>query len=163
MTNRKLEISSLPRRQSGATAVEFAFVFPILFALMYGAIVYSFAFTLKQSITYAAQEAAEAAVDIQPGVAGYDAMVTSAATTTANSIILWMPASIRSGVVTAVDFCADGGGSSDACPTAGDAVVVTVTLPLTGSSQLFASFTLPMVGTFPPLPATMSAQAVARV
>ena len=54
------------RRHGGAAAVEFAFIFPVLFMLTYGAVVYSYAYVLKQSLTFAAQEAAEAAVDIDP-------------------------------------------------------------------------------------------------
>lgn len=162
MAESALMTSTVPRRQSGATAVEFAAVFPVLFMMIYCGIVYAYIFTLKQSITYAAQEGAEAAVDVQPGVDGYDALVSDAATTTAQGIILWMPLQIRNTVVTDVSFCTDGGGGA-ACPGVGDAVVVTITLPLTGPSAIFASFALPVIGTFPPLPATMTAQAVARV
>lgn len=151
------------RRQGGASAVEFALIFPIVFALIYGAIVYSYAFVLKQSITFAAQEAAEAAVDVQPGIAAYDVTVRNAAINTARSVISWMPLQVRSNVVTTVEFCADTGSATGACQAASDAVVVTITLPLTGSSRLFASFNLPLMGSFPPLPATMTAQAVARV
>jgi Flp pilus assembly protein TadG len=154
---------SVPRRQRGASAVEFALIFPIVFAITYGAIVYSYAFVLKQSITFAAQEAAEAAVDVQPGVAGYDTTVRNAAINTAKAVIAWMPQQVRSNVVTSVEFCADSGSTTGACQSASDAVVVTITLPLGGSSQVFASMVLPLVGRFPPLPATMTAQAVARV
>lgn len=153
-------------RHAGASAVEFALLFPILFAMMYSAIVYSYAYVLRQSINFAAQEAAEAAVDVQPGIANYDEQVTTTATNTANSVLSWMPTSLRANIATDVQFCADGGASATACTNLGpddDAVVVTVNLPMTGNSQLFATITLPFVGTFPPLPATMSAQGVARV
>ena len=155
-----------PGRQSGASAVEFALLFPVLFAMMYAAIVYSYAYVLRQSINFAAQEAAEAAVDVQPGIANYDQQVTTTAINTANSVVSWMPNALRARIATQVQFCADGTGAATACGNLGpgdDAVVVTVVLPMTGSSQLFARISLPFVGTFPPLPATMSAQGVARV
>ena len=154
------------RRHGGAAVVEFAFVFPILFMLTYGAVVYSYAYVLRQSLTFAAQEAAEAAVDIDPtdqSAADYKGAVTSSATATAVAVVAWMPERLRSGMGTSVQLCSEGGGGT-ACPSnGGDAVVVTLTLPLTGNSQLFATMNLPFVGTFPPLPATMTAQATARV
>src|SRR5258708_37699419 len=60
-----------PRTQRGAAAVEFAFVFPVLFLLIYGVIVYSYIFVLQESINYAAQQAAEAAVAVEPNTAGF--------------------------------------------------------------------------------------------
>lgn len=153
------------RRHGGAAVIEFAFVFPILFMLTYGAVVYSYAYVLKQSLTFAAQEAAEAAVDIDPAnqsAGDYQDGIRSAATATAIAVVAWMPDRLRNGLATTANLCSAGGGST-ACPTTGDAVVVTLTLPLTGNSQLFATMNLPIIGTFPPLPATMTAQATARV
>lgn len=161
-----MELNKSLSRQNGASAVEFALLFPVLFAMMYSAIVYSYAYVLRQSINFAAQEAAEAAVDVQPGIANYDDQVTTTAINTANSVISWMPNALRSSIATQVQFCADGAAGATACSSLGeddDAVVVTVSLPMTGSSQMFATISLPFVGTFPPLPATMSAQGVARV
>lgn len=152
------------RRQSGASAVEFALVFPILFLLTYGAIVYSYVFVLRQSINFAAQEAAEAAVDVDPAQlpATYEALVVTSAQATARAVVAWMPARVRDGITTPVLFCPEAG--SPLCPTdASGAVVVTINLSLTGPFSLFARFNLPIVGLFPPLPDTMTAQAVARV
>ena len=53
-------------RQRGATALEFAFVFPLLFLLMYGILVYAYIFLLTESLTFVAQEAAESAVAVDP-------------------------------------------------------------------------------------------------
>lgn len=157
------------RRQIGASAVEFALIFPILFVVMYGAIVYAYAFALKQSITFAAQEAAEAAVDVRPELDddAYIAQVQASSDGIVRAIVRWMPSSLRNNVQTLAQFCSEGaGGPATACDSLGgtsDAVVVTVTLPLTGNSQLFAEINLPLVGTFPPLPANMTAVAAARV
>ena len=56
----------LRKRQHGSAAVEFTFVFPLLFMLVYGVITYSFLFLLTTAVHYAAQVGAEAAVAVAP-------------------------------------------------------------------------------------------------
>lgn len=156
--------------------VEFALVFPILFVVTYGAIIYSYIYVLRQSLTFAAQEAAQAAVSVQPGIAGYQDQVKQTAVRTAQASISWMPSAVRSAIaVDAGDVTICQGPSSGACSTLlpGDvAVVVRLELPLASGdggtgprdvSPLFATFTLPPFGRFPPLPNIMAGQAVARL
>lgn len=65
--NTKRHTSGLSRvRERGASAVEFALVFPVLFLLVYAVIVYSYTYVLQQAITYTAQHLAEAAVAVNP-------------------------------------------------------------------------------------------------
>lgn len=178
MTNKTAPQSSSAsrRRQWGAAAVEFALVFPMLFVVTYGAIIYSYIYVLRQSLTFAAQEAAQAAVSIRPGTPGYQAQVKDVAVRTAQSAISWMPSSVRTAIsVDANDVTICQGPSSGACATLlpGDvAVVVRLELPLASGdggtgrrdvSPLFATFTLPPFGRFPPLPNMMIGQAVARL
>lgn len=152
-----------PSRQKGATALEFAILFPLLFALTHGAIIYSYVFVLHQALNFTAQEAAESAVDVQPGIAGYDAAVESVIDDTVDSLISWMPANIRSTIDPDVDFCS-GGGAGLECPAdGGDAVVVTVALSLNPSIPIFARISLPFVGSFPPLPEQIGGRAVVRL
>lgn len=162
------------RRQFGAAAVEFALVFPMLFVVTYGAIIYSYIYVLRQSLTFAAQEAAQAAVSVQPGISGYDDQVKQTAVNTALAAISWMPSSVRSAIaVDPGDVTICRGPSSGACATLlpGDvAVVVRLELPLASGgdgrrdvSPLFATFALPPFGRFPPLPNIMAGQAVARL
>ncbi|MDB5986991.1 MAG: pilus assembly protein [Nevskia sp.] len=49
-------------RETGATAVEFALILPLLFAILYGTITYGYAFFLQQQINFAAEQGARAAV-----------------------------------------------------------------------------------------------------
>lgn len=179
MTNIQSGIKSNPiarRRQFGAAAVEFALVFPMLFVVTYGAIIYSYIYVLRQSLTYAAQEAAQAAVGVQPGVTGYDDRVKQTAVNTAIAAISWMPSSVRTAIsVDASDVTICRGPSTGACASLlpGDvAVVVRLELPLANGgggagrrdvSPLFATFTMPPFGRFPPLPNIMAGQAVARL
>ncbi|WP_175721329.1 TadE/TadG family type IV pilus assembly protein [Burkholderia anthina] len=48
------------QRQHGATAVEFAIVFPLFFLVFYGIISFGMIFVIQQSLTYAASEGARA-------------------------------------------------------------------------------------------------------
>lgn len=152
------------RRQTGAAVVEFAFVFPILFMLVYGVIVYAYVFVLQQSITYAAQEAAEAAVAIEPSLGL--AQQQSAVRSTAVSALSWLPAGQRSRVlgssgekVSAV-LCPQG---NEGCPSDSDALRVTLTFDMTVPTPLFPVLNLYIVGSVPPLPATLTATAVVRI
>jgi Flp pilus assembly protein TadG len=145
------------RRQLGAAAVEFAFVFPILFLLIYGVIVYSYIFVLQESINYAAQQAAEAAVSVDPTVASYDALATTRARTMAGRVLQWLPPSQQARVL---------GETGDKVEVtfsnAGDSDVVQVRLRFS-LPGLFPVLNLPIVGEVPRLPPQLIAQAVARV
>lgn len=156
--------------QSGAVAVEFAFVFPLLFLLMYGIVVYSYVFVLNSALHFAAQEAAESVVRVAPEAA--DSVKQQRAQATARATLDWLPAGQRSRVVgengekVDVGFCPDFAGDvCPACPAGATdcgAVVVTLVFGLL-NPPLFPSLTLPFVGTVPPLPDQLRAQAVARI
>ena len=143
--------------QGGAAAVEFAFVFPVLFLLIYGVIVYSYIFVLQESINYAAQQAAEAAVAVEPRSAGYDAAATAQARAMASRVLQWLPQSQQLRVL------GEGGEKVEVTfNNAGDSDVVQVQLRFALPGQ-FTVMTLPIVGEVPYLPPQLVAQAVARV
>src|SRR5690606_27104241 len=106
-------------RQAGAAVVEFAFVFPILFLLVYGVIVYAYVYVVQQSITYAAQEAAEAAVAVSPAQDDPFAQQQAVVRASAVSVLSWLPASQRQRVLGAggekvdVSLCPKG---TSGCP-----------------------------------------------
>lgn len=147
------------RPQRGAAAVEFAFVFPVLFLLVYGVIVYSYVYVLQQSITYSAQQSAEAAVAVNPTPAGtLNDRITQRVRAVAAQSLNWLPVSQRQRVI---------GASGDKVGVQfqtidGDASVVRVTLEF-DVPGLFPVVTLPLVGSVPPLPPTLRAEAIARI
>ncbi|MES0872712.1 TadE/TadG family type IV pilus assembly protein [Sinimarinibacterium thermocellulolyticum] len=153
-------------RQSGAAVVEFAFVFPILFLLVYGVIVYAYIYVLKQSIVYAAQEAAEAAVAVDPAIDDAFTRQQAVVRATAVSALSWLPVSQRARVVgtagerVEVSLCPAG---TPDCPVDGDALRVTLRFDLANPSSLFPVLNLYIVGTVPPLPDTLTATAVVRI
>ncbi len=154
------------RQQQGASAIEFVMIFPVLFAVTYVIIIYSFLFMINQSLNFSAQQAAEAAVAVQPRADqdAYRSEIINLINATVLSNSQWLPTSTRNLIT--VDnpvFCSDGGGDT-ACPVAPNdsAVVVRLRMTKDASSHLFATFTLPYLESFPPLP-NLTAEAVARL
>lgn len=148
-------------RQRGATALEFAFVFPLMFLLLYGILVYAYIFLISESMTFVAQEAAEAAVAVDPDDnPGYEAQVRTRAQQTAATLLQWLPSAQRDRVV----------------GTSGEKVVVSITpadgqqyvrvqleFSMISPTNLFPSVTLPLVGQAPPMPEVLRAEASALV
>lgn len=164
--NRMFTPLSPRHRQSGAAAVEFAFVFPFLFLLMYGVVVYAYLFVIHQSMSYAAQEAAEAAVAVSPAASNPDSLRATRIRSTATAVLSWMPAAQRQRVVgtagerVQIQYCV--GGSGGLCPSGTDAVIVTLTFN-PNSPALFPVVQMPLLGAIPPMPAQLTARAVARI
>lgn len=154
------------KRQSGAATVEFAFVFPVLLLLIYGMVAYAYLFVIQQSLVFAAQEAAEAAVKVDP-TTGTDAQRENYARVTATQVLSWLPADQRSrvlgdenGSAVGVSHCDEG---SPQCPADSDGVIVQLTFNLQSPQAMFPSVSIMGLVSFPPMPATLVARAVARV
>ena len=145
--------------QRGASAVEFAFVFPVLFLLVYGVIVYSYIYVLQQAITYSAQQAAEAAVAVNPlPEPSLNTRIEQRVRIVAVQSLNWLPVNQRARVTGA-----NGEKVQVAFETLDtDQSVVKVTLEFTVPG-LFPAFELPLVGNIPPLPNQLRAQAIARI
>ncbi|MGH8504955.1 MAG: TadE/TadG family type IV pilus assembly protein [Stenotrophobium sp.] len=145
-------------RQTGAAAMEFALVFPLLLLLTYGVIVYSYVYVLQSSINYAAQEGARAAVGVDPTVADGTAQAGIAVT---NSLS-WLPTSQKSLLTTTTTACTGTGGDS-LCPSGATGVVVRVTFgPVSSLFPTISLGGLMGINAVPPLPAQLTAVAVVR-
>jgi Flp pilus assembly protein TadG len=147
-----------PHRQHGAAAVEFALVFPLLLALVYSTIVYSYVYVLQQSINFASQQGAQAALAVIPtgDAAATAAARNEAAKAAALNTLSWLPAGQLAKIAV------PSGGPN--CRAGGEfAVEVDFTGPAIGSGGLFPSLVnLPMgLGTVPPNLGTLIACAVA--
>jgi Flp pilus assembly protein TadG len=145
-------------RQRGVSATEFALVFPLLMALCYSTIVYGYVYMVQQSINFAAQTGAQAAVGLVPGATNQSSIIQSAA----GNALAWLPASQQSRLTIV------SGSNASYCnvPAAQQAsvIIVQVSFAVGGSSttaSLFPTFSLPAVGNFPILPTNLYACAVA--
>jgi Flp pilus assembly protein TadG len=117
------------RRELGASAIEFAIVFPLFFGLIYIMVSYGLLFSLQHSITEAAKESARAAVACDPTrtTAEHEACVTSRARATAAAALDWLPTSLRDRILGASNGLVEVTFDTDA--TAGKTVEVLVQLP----------------------------------
>jgi Flp pilus assembly protein TadG len=145
-------------RQSGAAAIEFALVFPLLIALIYGGLVYSYVYVLQQAVNFAAQQGVQAALAVVPtsntGNDSGNRMIN--ADKVAKSTLNWLP----SDQLTRVTTSASG---SCTVPSGTTGFTYQVSFDLSGSGGLFpAIVALPFgLGTIPPLPTSLVACAVA--
>jgi hypothetical protein len=83
--------------ENGTAAIEFALVFPVLFAVLYGIVTYSVIFVAQQSLTLAAEEGARAALNYQNAadVAAALAARGRSACTAASHAAGWLGANAR--------------------------------------------------------------------
>lgn len=142
------------RQQGGSVAVEFAFVFPIFFLLMYGIVVYGYIFFLNQSVNYAAQQAAEAAVAVDPEDEDSDALRQTRVVEAVNDTLQWLPGSQRARVT----IC-----NGSTCAVEDDTITVEVRFGLATPSWLFPAVVMPGIGPVPPMPTELRATAAARL
>ena len=139
--------TSLPRKQKGAAAIEFALVFGIFFAVFYGLISYSLPLLLMQSFNQAAAEAVRQAMAVDPVAAGtaYGTQVTDRAKTTAILQLNWIPPSFQftDDLITAVYN--------------GTTLTVTIKYPTSRLYSVFPTLVVPGIGPVPNLPANLTA------
>lgn len=140
-------------RQRGATAVEFALIFPVLFVLLYSAVVYSYLFVLQESISFAAQESAAAAHRVNPvGNPTFDATVAAEVRARAAEVLSWLPASQQARVLQDVP-CSGGGGAASGVEVCIDNATQVVSVNLRFDvNGLFPVISMPLLGQLPPMP-----------
>lgn len=148
-------LNRLPRRITGASAIEFVFVFPLLFAIIYGAVTYGYVYFLQQRINFIAQEALRAAISVAPNssnaayLAAINAAVAESVTSNFSLAGTAVPAALTY-LVAPVD-------------ATNNTLRILVTYSLT-TPTLFPQMVLPLgIGSIPPLPAALQATAAARL
>jgi len=126
--------------------VEFAFVLPILLALLYGTFVYGYIFVLYQSVNFAAQEGARAAV---AAPLNNPSQQNTNAQTVAYNVLSFLPAG---------QFALVKVNPSQVYEAGIPAIQVQVVMKTTG---IFPVLPIPGFSDsgFPPLPATLTATA----
>ncbi|ONH50468.1 TadE-like protein [Pseudomonas cedrina] len=140
--------TSLPRKQKGAAAIEFALVFGIFFAVFYGLISYSLPMLLMQSFNQAAAEAVRQAMSVDPAAAGsaYGTQVANRAKTTAILQLDWIPPSFQ--------FTDD----LISATYNGTTLTVTISYPTSRLHSVFPTLVVPGIGPVPNLPANLTAR-----
>ncbi|MGQ0618725.1 MAG: TadE/TadG family type IV pilus assembly protein [Panacagrimonas sp.] len=111
MKFRKRKAETSIRRQAGAYAMEYALVFPVFFAMLYGTLAYGMIFTMRLSLQHAAEEGVREALRYQaPGGSGLSQITLreTAAESVARTAASWIS---NVGTLTVV---------ADVCPIAFD-------------------------------------------
>lgn len=139
--------TSLPRKQKGAVAIEFALVFVIFFAVFYGLVTYSLPLLMMQSFNEATAEAVRRSVALDPATPNYKSAVEALANAVLRQKLEWLPSALNItwGVDTSADY------------TAG-VLTAKVKYPSSKLNQVLPFLVLPGVGKVPNLPDYLSAQ-----
>ncbi|WP_409497979.1 TadE/TadG family type IV pilus assembly protein [Pseudomonas fragi] len=141
----------LGKKQKGAAAIEFALVFVIFFAVLYGVVSYSLPLLLVQSFNNATAEAVRRSMAVDPTAANYAAVVQAQAVSVMNDRLSWVPTAIKGSLVPTASYNATT-----------KILTASVTLP---SSALSAIMPVLKLGTMtvPDLPVSLSAQSSAQL
>ncbi|KMM83421.1 TadE-like protein [Pseudomonas taetrolens] len=136
----------LSHKQKGAAAIEFALVFVIFFAVLYGVLSYSLPLLLMQSFNNATAEAARRSVAVDPtlAAAAYKLKVEEVAKAVLEEKLTWVPSAIKGSIVKTAAY------------NAGE-LVVTVSLPATALSSIMPVLKLGVI-TVPQLPTDLTAK-----
>ena len=138
----------LPKKQKGAAAIEFALVFVVFFAVLYGVLSYSLPLLLMQSFNNATAEAVRRSVAVDPALApaDYAGKVVEVAEGVLDEKLKWVPAAVAPSLVKTASYN----------PATG---VLTATVTLE-SDKLGALMPVLKLGTItvPQLPTTLTAQ-----
>ncbi|WP_152220853.1 TadE/TadG family type IV pilus assembly protein [Pseudomonas sp. SCB32] len=144
------------RMQRGAVAIEFAGVFILFFAVLYGLLGYCVPLLMLQSFNDAAAAGARIAVSVNPQTADYTAALRTAVDSAVNGRLSWMPAAWRNG-------CYNGAYMDQPVTERVNGrdftrIRVCVNYPY-AASPIVPLLTLPGIGTVPRLPAVLTGQA----
>ena len=140
----------LPKKQKGAAAIEFALVFVIFFAVLYGVVSYSLPLLLMQSFNNATSEAVRRSMAVDPAAPDYKTSVETLAKSVLNEKLTWVPAAVK-GIIPNATFDLNT-----------RILTATVTLPREGLSSIMPVLKLGVI-TVPDLPPLLTAQSSAQL
>ena len=141
----------LPKKQKGAAAIEFALVFVIFFAVLYGVVSYSLPLLLMQSFNNATSEAVRRSMAVDPTAANYGSAVQTLAVSVLNDKLSWVPSAVRGSIVPTATYNATT-----------KVLTASVTLPSTALSAIMPVLKLGII-TVPDLPSDLVAQSSAQL
>jgi Flp pilus assembly protein TadG len=139
----------LPKKQKGAAAIEFALVFVIFFAVLYGVVSYSLPLLLMQSFNNATSEAVRRSMAVDPTATDHGAVVETLAKSVLSEKLAWVPTAIRGSLVLTATYNAK-------------ILTAKVSLPATALSAIMPVLKLGII-TVPDLPTDLVAQSSAQL
>lgn len=139
----------LGKKQKGAAAIEFALVFVIFFAVLYGVLSYSLPLLLVQSFNNATAEAVRRSMAVDPTASGYDGAVKALAESVLSEKLAWVPTAVREKLVLTATYNAK-------------VLTASVSLPATALTSIMPVLKLGII-TVPNLPTTLKAESSAQL
>ena len=140
----------LPKKQKGAAAIEFALVFVIFFAVLYGVVSYSLPLLLVQSFNNATAEAVRRSMAVDPDpAASYKDKVETLAKSVLKEKLTWVPAAVRDNLNLTATLN-------------GKVLTASVTLPATALTSIMPVLKLGII-TVPNLPTNLKAESSAQL
>ncbi|WP_373092153.1 TadE/TadG family type IV pilus assembly protein [Zhongshania sp.] len=137
------------RRQHGAVAIEFVFIFPVFFAIVYAIACYSLAFLMVQTFTHASEDALRAAIAVEcPGGCAEEDLQATVLLQAQNSLAWLSPTQIAEATSGENFFTCDAD------------MLCTVSL---SAAPIIDGINLPGFGKLPNLPNTLSGRASLRL
>ena len=141
----------LGKKQKGAAAIEFALVFVIFFAVLYGVVSYSLPLLLVQSFNNATAEAVRRSMAVDPTAANYGGLVETLAKNVLNEKLSWVPTAVMGSLVPAATYNATT-----------KVLTASVTLPATALTSIMPVLKLGII-TVPNLPTSLKAESSAQL
>ncbi len=138
--------NSLPHKQKGAAAIEFALVFIVFFSVFYGIVSYSLPMLLMQSFNQSTAEAVRRSVALDPTTPGYAGALTALATAELKNQLSWIPPALAFNAATDTSATFVGG-----------VLKVSVNYPTSKINAVIPFLNLPVIGQVPNLPDTLTA------
>ena len=139
----------LPKKQKGAAAIEFALVFVIFFAVLYGVLSYSLPLLLVQSFNNATAEAVRRSMAVDPEPkATYKSKVEELAKSVLKEKLAWVPSGVK--------------GLAWDAQLNGNILTASVTLPSAGLSSIMPVLKLGTI-TVPDLPTILKAESSVQI
>lgn len=139
----------LPHKQKGAAAIEFALVFVIFFAVLYGLISYSLPLLIMQSFNHATAEGVRRSMAVDPASfqddASYKGKLRQVVDEVIGEQLAWMPEHLRTSIIYPYD------------DYPGGIMTVTLSLPSNALSSIMPVLRLGTI-TVPQLPVDLKAQ-----
>jgi Flp pilus assembly protein TadG len=150
-----------PTHQRGAAGIEFALIFPLLFALFYAVVGYGLTMTLIESMTNAASEGSRVAlaVDWQNACPPptdstcIQAAVTDVVRDSVGEQLAWLPPTMKTAVLGADN------GNVQVLIEEGSTLVVVLEHPDFANNGFVPVIQLPLLGNVPAVPAVLTVEA----
>jgi Flp pilus assembly protein TadG len=147
----------------GAAAVEFAFIFPLFFAILYATVSYSLTLLLQMGLSNAAADGARTAIQLvdplQFDKAGFNTAAKQRVTQAVRASLGWLPKAQVEAIVANIDITTSPDPGNGIGSRAGVRVNVQVLWKNYSAAPLIPSIDVPLIGKVPALPQDLGGSA----